>query len=142
MDELHEELEEGGVSRRDALKKMGVTAAGFWAVPVISSFASRAYAAHQSPVCSGHSFTCGGPVEICGESQFGQCFCDDDTEGNSGCFQDGSCATIGVCSSSADCPPGSRCLPTTCCGTPVCVYECGVGDQAAGAQGGQTITGQ
>jgi hypothetical protein len=136
MDELHEELEEGGVSRRDALKKMGVTAAGFWAVPVISSFASKAYAAHQSPICTGHNFVCGGAFVVCGTGIFGDCFCDVDTEGNAGCFENSPCAP--TCTSSTECPPGNRCI-STCCGAN-CVPECGLSASVESA-GGQTQLG-
>lgn len=135
MDDLHEELDEGGVSRRDALKKMAVTAAGFWAVPVISSFRSPAFA-NTSPACDCDPLEpcsglddCGGPDAECGcvpTTVSGECFCHQ----AQGCDGLTACTTQADCVSSTTVPAGSVCA-FSCCGAAgqaYCLPPCGVTD--------------
>lgn len=130
MDELHEEIDEGGVSRRDALKKMAVTAAGFWAVPVISSFRSPAFAQVTSPPCT---FTGDCPQTSCGPD----CGCLHTEDGENFCHQGSPCAGRTACTSDADCVAagltGYACA-NSCCGVPLCLPPCGTFVAGAGAR--------
>jgi hypothetical protein len=127
MDELHEELDEGGVSRRDALKKMGVTAAGFWAVPIISSFRSPAFAQVTSPQClCSPANPCHG-LDDCG-GVGAPCNCLPTVDGECFCHAATGCAGLTPCTSQGDCSalPGYVCATSCCAGGAFCHPPCGV----------------
>jgi hypothetical protein len=124
---MSEEHDHTGLSRRHALKRIGIAGAVAWTAPVISSIRTPAYA--QSPACE--PWECGDPIVECGIAcGASPCVCDVDVERNTYCWDnyscDPACGAI-ACTSSADCAPiGSgnwRCI-TSCCGQ-TCAPPCG-----------------
>jgi hypothetical protein len=135
MDESHEVLEEGQVSRRDALKKMAAGAVGFWAVPIISSFRSPAFAQVIVSPSACVDFDCTQAPQFCGNTPgcgfLADCLCDVDVDGNEVCWQNVLCSDSPTCATNADCPPTWSCA-TSCCspltdppGQPTCIPPCG-----------------
>jgi hypothetical protein len=137
---------QGGMTRREMLKKSALVGAVAWATPVISSLNTPAYA--QQNVVSPAACTtwdCGDPFDICGTTgPLGQCLCDVDVNGDSFCWEDILCTNSPPCTTNTDCPPGWRCT-TNCCGTS-CLPECGTTNQANSnelqRQGGATASGR
>jgi hypothetical protein len=118
-----------GLSRRHALKRIGIAGAVAWTAPVLSSIRTPAFA-QSPPGCA--PWECGDPIVECGSGcgGFPLCVCDVDVEGNSFCWDDYSCDPLcGAipCSTSLECAAiGSgnwRCI-TSCCGTS-CAPPCG-----------------
>jgi hypothetical protein len=154
MDENNDEM--SGISRRSAIKRIGVGAAVVWSAPAIVSV-SRAYGQVGSPgalgcpecdvddLCSGQGFcsedefTCPCSPQLDGET----CFCWQGPHG--GCDEFG-----GRCdpeNGNADCDAGETCVPTCCYvggATGVCMVPCGQPGFAAGpgAAGGPRTDGK
>jgi hypothetical protein len=122
MDEADTELEQGGVSRRDALKRMAVTAAGFWAVPVISSFRTPALAQTVSEGCLSGRDPCIEQGDCSPPGGF--CTCLRTVEGGTFCHQPSFCADLEDCTSTSDCREGFACA-FSCCDTLKCIPPCG-----------------
>jgi hypothetical protein len=118
---------EQGVSRRKALKAMGVGAAAAWAVPTVVSMASVAAAASGTCV----TFVCGnGPCNTDCPNATGDnsAYCFQRADGLPGiCAPDFACANAG-CTDNSDCGAGEACFVNTCCGAGgVCgPIDCGV----------------
>lgn len=118
----------GGLSRRSALKRIGVGAAVVWSAPALLS-TGNAFGAPTSdnPLCSPGNctdYTCGGYTQCGTEGLFGICVCDITVEGNCFCWANFYCSTVSACNGTADCPAGYACV-TTCCGQ-TCAPPCGV----------------
>ena len=126
-----------GISRRTALKRIGVGAAVAWTAPMVMSIETPAFAA--SPVCTNCSNLCPRGDHICGSGRF--CLIHQDPSGGCVCVQASYCGQsersvnneppnpIIICSSDADCnqngdtgyvcavtccpdAPTNRCVPT------------------------------
>lgn len=123
-----------GVSRRSALKRIGVGAAVVWSAPSLLSMGTPAFAAFQSIVvsececqlgqlCSGQGTPCQGVAT---------CNCSPMLDGKT-CFcwqgPHASCSSFLRCDPALqNCPGGAACVPTCCYGggnTGVCVAACG-----------------
>jgi hypothetical protein len=98
-----------GVSRRQALRRLGIAAGtGAVVLPAISSILAPPAHAQVSAVA------CGSPEPDCATfSCPGGCACVPTTEGATVCVVP-SC--VSACTTSADCPPGSVCFTLGCCG--------------------------
>lgn len=124
-----QETSPSGWSRRTVLKG---AAAGtvLWAVPSVTSLATRASAASNSAVCSptGDTATCnpGDKFNTCGDLGEDGCFCYQDVNGNEVCVQDTFCDDPNqvVCTASSQCPAGQTCLAAADCGPQLCVPCC------------------
>ncbi len=115
---MEEERQEGHISRRRMLKRVGAGAAVAWAAPVLTSLSSPAYA--QYGACVGCAMSCANQPDCAPPGEF--CGCDSTPEGDCFCIDHGSCGA--ACDSSADCTiPGQRCA-FSCCGF-ACQYPCG-----------------
>src|SRR5580704_2833520 len=96
-----------GISRRTALKGLGVGAAALWATPTIVSMATPAFAGSNfnncpTPSCETESEgNCRGSFQ-CGTGCSGGpgCFGVTDTEGNCFCAQGSTCGALVECTSS------------------------------------------
>jgi len=107
-----------GISRRRMLKRIGVGTAIAWSAPVLTSLRMPAFAQATSALgCTGCTGTCSAVA--CQTD----CFCDTTTEGRCGCHPRFGCDV--ACQTSIDCPAGSQCYADTCCGTPICIPDCG-----------------
>jgi hypothetical protein len=106
------------VSRRAALKKIGVGTAIAWSAPVITTFGSRAFAAGTP-----------APLPLCNRGPCQPCFKPCPSNGGCACLDHGGdCVCISgftsafPCSADSECPSGSICV--TCgggsgmCGAP------------------------
>jgi hypothetical protein len=129
------------VSRRTALKGIGVGAAVAWATPAVLSVASPAFAGSTAVNCpsgAGCEPASGGNCSAthpCGPgcttgtdtANIG-CYGVTDTEGNCFCAQgvNGCGATGAVCTASSECGPGQHCVIQSCCGAGHCYDCCGV----------------
>jgi hypothetical protein len=136
-----------GWNRRTVLKG---AAAGtvLWAVPSVSSLATRAAAASNNNTCSptGDLGTCqpGAYFSQCGDTgPFGECFCFQDVNGAEICVQPVYCDGSQVCAANGDCPSGQTCIaPDNGCGESLCSPCCGSDASEvrhnARSQGGRT----
>ena len=117
-----------GVTRRQALKRLGVGTAIAWSAPVLSSINTPAFAqGNGTPVCAGVDWQCGAEEVECGDTgPFDFCLCTVDVEGNEVCIEDDFCFFLEPCDGN-DCPPDHVCVapPFTCCDDPVCMPVCG-----------------
>jgi hypothetical protein len=96
------------LSRRRALRRMGVAAAGGAVVlPAISSIVAPPVHAQVSAVACPTADTCAT------FSCPGGCACVPTTEGSTVCIVP---TCVAACTTSADCPPGSVCFTLGCCG--------------------------
>jgi hypothetical protein len=123
----HPVAEQGGVSRRKMLKRIGAGAAIAWTAPILTSIRTPAFA--TGGFCTG-----GVPCQATGDPCFGQtpcgtqgCFCNENVtngvpNGNSCCTVPTDC-TNQDCTNNADCPPGQVCQ-ATCCANPKCFVVC------------------
>jgi hypothetical protein len=130
---MDEPIQEG-ISRRSAIKRIGVVGAVAWSAPVLSSMSAPAFAQGGSgpnPECAGASCTTfipcssGNPDCVCTTVFGGGGFC---VPGST------SCGVTGPCGPAGECPDGNLCVVDTCCGEPVCVpisLECEAGTGAA-----------
>lgn len=102
-----------GISRRTALKRIGVGAAVVWTAPMVLSIESPAFAGSQ--VCTNCDTTCPRAGTQCGPGHF--CL---QRIGTSGCvcvFANFCSEGVDVnCTSDANCPSGYVCA-STCCGS-------------------------
>lgn len=114
------EQTEAAISRRSALKRIGVGAALAWTAPMVMSFETPAFAA--SEVCTNCDTTCPRSGNQCAPGHFclvhvnptgSRCVC---VFANycSEAAKHGNGSDI-VCGSDSDCPSGFVCA-TTCCG--------------------------
>ncbi len=127
---------EGGLSRRDALRRFGIAAGVAWTAPVVMSLYSPAGAqtvgtpgpntsttAPPDLECVGT--TCGA-FEVCShglpDDESDDCVCVTTADGLGLCTP-GSLTCVGLeeCGPGNSCPPGTTCALDTCCGTPVCI---------------------
>lgn len=115
-------MDQQGLSRRDAIKRVAGGAAVVWAAPAVLS--SPAFGATGSPCDT--PFVCGAALVPCGSTSTMQCMCVLTVEGDRFCATDFFCRNTRTCTSSAQCPPGWRCQAAGagCCGQ-VCVPPCG-----------------
>ena len=139
MSDSHE-----GISRRSALKRLGIATGIAWTTPVVSSIRIPAFAG--SPVgCAGGHFDCGNPI-FCGTGNNElACFCATSLAGQPMCVNDLFCEDLTACTSDSGCPPGWICAADTCCGT-VCLPPCGQAPATDGlvrraARSGATASG-
>jgi len=137
-------------SRRRMLKRIGAGAAIAWTAPALSSIRTPAFAQQYPTRCPEPcDWSCGLELSICGscdrpdvDPELRICLCDRTTEGDCGCFSNCVfCEELRTCTSSATCPPGSRCYADTCCGTPVCIPDCGADGGAGAAARSETAAG-
>ena len=146
---------EGGLTRREMLKKSALVGAVAWAVPIVGSFNAPAFAQVAVSPSACTNFDCFGPEpDTCGTGTgLSTCICDTtDPEGTPSC-QDGALSCFGLpeCSTTGDCPPGWGCFHDSCCGDPggiggICAPPCGVSavlpnntGATTGATGGPTF---
>jgi hypothetical protein len=131
-EQVPEQGDRAGVSRRRMLKRIGAGAAVAWTAPILTSIRTPAFAQYNlcagSDECPGQDWSCGAPIQECGVPVPGFiCVCDTNSEGQKLCWNDYFCSDprAHACSSSADCtdPIYSQCA-STCCGT-TCVPCCG-----------------
>jgi hypothetical protein len=117
------------VTRRDALKKLGIGAGIAWSAPVVMSFFSSASAAGTpsptstsssipvNPECTGA--TCDTFVQ-CSENL--DCVCASTSDGDGLCLPGSvACEDFQACGPGFSCPDGFVCIVDSCCETPVCV---------------------
>jgi hypothetical protein len=149
MDENNDEM--SGISRRSAIKRIGVGAAVVWSAPAIVSV-SRAYGQAGSPgalgcpecdvndLCSGQGF--------CSEDEI-TCPCSPQLDGET-CFcwqgPHDSCANFIRCDpeTQTGCPGDETCVPTCCFvfdGQGVCVNPCGGAPHPTPAGGAAAVGG-
>ena len=117
---------EGGLTRREMLKKSALVGVVAWTVPIVGSFNAPAFGQVTVSPASCTAWDCGDPPDQCGTTgPLGGCFCDQDVDGATFCWENIACSDPSVtsCSSNADCAPGQRCT-TNCCGQ-TCLFECG-----------------
>jgi hypothetical protein len=124
---MTEETNDTGVTRRQALTRLGVGAAVVWTVPIVtgvtmpamaegSVVTSRCTDCSPTDACTGQP-PCGDPT--------GNCFCSSQ-ENHCGCYNGNVfCSDVTTCPDGT-CPDGYSCFPLTCCGEPVCLLPCGV----------------
>lgn len=124
-----------GISRRSALKRIGVAAGIAWTAPIVTSIRTPAFAGSApTSACSGKGFSCGDP-SICGTgSNFLVCFCVRNAAGAPVCANDMYCEDVVACSADVDCPSGWICTADSCCGS-VCLPPCGEAPSARRAVG-------
>ena len=124
------------VSRRDALKKIGIGAGIAWSAPVVLSFYNAAGAATGTPdnsttttgeitIPPSHPECTGATCETFGpcSSSNPDCVCVSTPDPSVAlCVPGGTrCATLEACAPDFSCPPGFFCAIDSCCVTPVCV---------------------
>lgn len=112
-----------GLGRRTVIKGAAAGVIGAWAVPVVTSLTSPAFAAgsreNPNPECVGATCTTfvncssSNPDCVCTTTGSGGGFC---VPGSTSCG-----AGSGACGPGNTCPPGETCLVDTCCGQPVCI---------------------
>jgi hypothetical protein len=129
------------ISRRTALKGVGVGAAATWAAPTVLSLGSSALAA--SAVCEGGG-GCNGPYPICGlTGPNGFCFCMATEDGGQFCSESRACPDQSECATDDDCAAGWKC-GATCfllCDLLLCNPPCGSnlpGPDTTGQQSGRS----
>jgi hypothetical protein len=135
---MEEERQEGQISRRRMLKRVGAGAAVAWAAPVLTSLSSPAFAQYGACRNCEPGGSCANQPDCAppGSGEF--CGCDWTPEGDCFCIDHGSCGA--ACGSSADCTiTGQRCA-FSCCGF-ACQYPCGDPRNAA-HQGGPRTDGK
>ena len=144
---------EGGLTRREMLKKSALVGAVAWTIPIVGSFNAAAFASTTvSPAACVHH-VCGAFVE-CGSNPdelfpLDKCFCTTDIADNAFCFNNASCANVPKCEDGDEpCPPGYACITDSCCNVPTCAPPCGVfardplpNSEAAGAAGATGAAG-
>ncbi len=107
-----------GLSRRQALKRIGAAGAIAWATPVLTSLRTPAFAASPgpNPECRGETCT---TFTHCSSNC--DCVCVDAHEAGGFCIPGSTpCDSLTPCEAGA-CPPGSVCTFDTCCEIPVCI---------------------
>jgi hypothetical protein len=122
------------VTRRDALKKLGVAAGIAWSAPVVMTFynAAGAAAGSPSPTTSAETTTVPPPPECIGgqtcpnlvpcSTEAAECVCVTDAAGGGRCVPARpACQDVITCGPDNSCPPGSFCALGTCCNKPVCI---------------------
>lgn len=109
--------DDGSVSRRTMLKRIGAVGAVAWVTPVISSLNTPAFA---DGVVSGPGAPCDQPGTcFTGYTSCGTCgpidgsFCWTDPSGAGFCAEDAYCTDVQTCS--PGCPPGYGCAVQTGC---------------------------
>ena len=123
MDETRKDgAEEQHPGRRTVIKGAAAGIAGVWALPVVTSFTSPAYAGdsvgNPNPECRGANCATFIPCS----SDNPDCVCTTTFTGGGFCVPGStSCAVTGNCEADGSCPPGNICVVDTCCGVPVCV---------------------
>jgi hypothetical protein len=163
FDDLATALADGSISRRQALKGIGVGALAFAIGPLFPEQA-EALTRRQRRRCRRRG---GQPLEEgechcafqCGESEFisceddPNCLCVETVGGRGFCAFDAQCAQLFACTSSSECPPGWRCVVGGCCidasgnFVPVCVPPCEAEDDpnlaavSAAPLSGTTLSG-
>jgi hypothetical protein len=117
------------VSRRDALKKLGVAAGVAWSAPVVMSFTNAAGAATGSPVTTTTTTMPPPDPECMGatcetfrecSSLNPDCICITTPDGGLCVPGSTSCEVGPPCEPGNVCPDGFFCAIDTCCGFPVC----------------------
>jgi hypothetical protein len=129
------------ISRRRALKRLGVAAGAVWAAPLFVTTGTAA--AHtgsvacleggypDAPACT----PCPACRTLCGGTSTKPCCCFIDVKGCCFCGANVSCDQIPACKKNADCPAGWRCTYTCCPNTPKgCTPPCGTGQAVAAAE--------
>jgi len=131
---------DGGFSRRDALRRLGIAAGVAWTAPVVLSLYSPAGAqtvgtpgpntttTNEPPDLECVGTTCGA-FEICStgdpnlpDDPSDDCVCVSTADGLGLCTPGSlSCVGLAECGPDNSCPPGTTCALDTCCGTPVCI---------------------
>lgn len=121
--------DQGGLTRRQMLKRTAIVGAVAWSAPIISTFNTPAFGQETVSPADCPEWNCGDPIVGCGQA-VGEpplssvCICDKDVEGNPFCWNDFYCSDSIACTQNSDCPPGWACT-TNCCGT-YCAPPCGV----------------
>jgi hypothetical protein len=143
---MDEPIEEG-ISRRSAIKRIGVVGAVAWSAPVLSSMSAPAFAQDgtpgPNPECEGA--TCTTFIQC--SSGNPDCVCVSICPGGGLCVPGSTlCSSLLPCDN-CDCPDGQLCAVDTCCGIPVCIpisLECeadGAGTGAARTSSGAGTVG-
>lgn len=136
VDEITTPEESGtGIDRRTLIRNAGIVGAAAWTMPIVSSFAARAYAA-SVPGCAfeAGADSCSGQTP-CGAD--GRCYCNRNVtngapNGTTYCTVPTQCENQD-CASNSDCPSGQVCQ-ATCCGSTKCFVVCGDGAGAAAGE--------
>ena len=128
---------EGGLTRREMLKKSALVGAVAWTIPIVGSFNAPAFGQVTSPPCD-----CSGPncafADDCGGVGT-PCNCLTTVEGDCFCHNFSPCSGLQTCTASGECPTGWACVDNTCCGAiKICVPPCGF---SVGADDGGPYTG-
>ena len=138
---------EGGLARREMLKKSALVGVVAWTVPIVGSFNAPAFGqVTVSPAACTH-WNCTDPVDICGTNPVppphDRCGCTTDTQGDAFCFNNAICDDVPGCATTADCDPGWKCITDSCCGVPKCAPPCGTfptpTSDPLGVEGGSTL---
>jgi hypothetical protein len=123
---MTDETNDAGLSRRQALTRLGVGAAAVWTVPIVTGITMPAMAEGSVVTsgctdcttvdCTGQTL-CGDPAtQLCGCSSFGS---------GCNCYNGAvSCSALQTCPDGR-CPDGYSCYTLTCCDDPVCLLPCG-----------------
>jgi len=137
------------ISRRRALKRLGVGTAVVWSAPILTTIRTPAFA--QYPTCSpafcGPQFTfCEPGAEVCPLPQLcSAAICSVMNDNTCICWDFAFCTSPNpVCDSDDDCGPGLKCGPTEpdcdpCAGRVACYHPCGVGGSAPSGRKGVTV---
>jgi hypothetical protein len=121
---ITEAAPDGHPGRRTVIKGAAAGVVGVWALPVVTSFTSPAFAAgsagNPNPECKGANCATFIPCS----SDNPDCVCTTTSTGGGFCVPGStSCGVTGACSgpNGDQCPPGNVCVVDTCCGGPVCI---------------------
>ncbi len=127
---------EGGLTRREMLKKAALVGAVAWTAPIVGSFNAPAFGQVTSPPCDCNVTPCHG-LDDCGGVGT-PCNCLPSVEGDCFCHNSSPCDNpqIKPCAATSECPTGWTCAPSCCSGNR-CLPPCGV-SAGAGAGGPST----
>ena len=133
---------EGGLTRREMLKKAALVGAVAWTVPIVGSFNTPAFGSVTSPACD-----CDVNEPCSGQTPCGAgCACLPTIAGECFCHNISSCGALRSCTVQNDCDGlvGYQCANSCCvdaAGVPVslCIPPCGV--YAGPSDGGLTTAG-
>jgi len=121
---MEEEIQEGQVSRRRMLKRIGAGAAVAWTAPVLTSLRTPAFAQGSPPgLCPGGEdcrdpeHDCNAQID-CSQARDGSCGCGRTPENSCFCYQHGACGL--PCTTQGDCLP----IPGTACVASCCGFTC------------------
>ncbi len=103
---------EGGLTRREMLKRSALVGAVAWTTPIVGSFNTPAFAQVTSPPCE-----CSAPNNACVQTNCGtNCGCIPTVQGECFCHQGTDCDVMQACTVQTDCDnlPGWKCAHSCC----------------------------